>query len=133
MIIIFSGLPRNVEKNLDSILNFVNKLNAQVIFSTNNDINNCKLPHRFKVIINENNEWYQYKMKEISKYPRSEYINMLQWLRFSVRFSKCYYRRLPGGSENNSLLLDCPDYRRVCFSFASGFKDIWFLRTHFEQ
>ena len=30
-------------------------------------------------------------------------------------------------------LLDCPDYRRVCFSFASGFKDIWFFRTRREQ
>ena len=29
-------------------------------------------------------------------------------------------------------LLDCPDYRRVCFSFASGFKDIWFFRTRRE-
>ena len=30
-------------------------------------------------------------------------------------------------------LLDCPDYRRVCFSFASGFKDFWFFRTRREQ
>ena len=30
-------------------------------------------------------------------------------------------------------LLDCPDYSRVCFSFASGFKDFWFFRTRREQ
>ena len=82
MIIIFSGLPRNIKKNLNKISNFAKKLQSKVIFSTNNEINGCNLPKDFKVIINEENSWYLNKINELSKYPKSEYINMLQWIRF---------------------------------------------------
>jgi hypothetical protein len=83
MIIIITGLPRNIKKNLNKISNFAKKLQSKVIFSTNNEINSCNLPKDFKVIINEENSWYLNKFNELSKYPKSEYLSMLQWIRLS--------------------------------------------------
>ena len=102
MIIIFSGLPRNLKKNLASISNIIKKYNARAIFSTNDEISDFKLPIGSKVIINENNEWYQNKFKEVCNYPKSESINMLQWLRFSEAIR--YINENKMASENTIIL-----------------------------
>ncbi len=83
MIIVFTGLPRNLDKNLGAIKRLVKKLNALLIFSTSKNIRDFKLPSDYIVIINENDKWYEEKFKKITKYPKHEYINMLQWIRFS--------------------------------------------------
>ena len=76
-------LSQALKKNLNKISNFAKKLQSKVIFSTNYEINACNLPKDFKVIINEENSWYLNKFNELSKYPKSEHVSMLQWIRFS--------------------------------------------------
>ena len=83
MICIFVGLPRKIKTKLSFVEHIIKEYKAQVIFSTTEEILKFKLPLGAKIIINENNEWYQNKFKEICNYPKSEYINMLQWLRLS--------------------------------------------------
>ena len=81
MICIFVGLPRKIKKKLSFVEHIIKEYKAQVIFSTTEEIHNWKLPEGSKVIINENNEWYQNKFKEICNYP--EYKKMIQFLRLS--------------------------------------------------
>ena len=81
IIFIFVGLPRKIKEGLNFIQFLTDEYKAQVIFSTNEEILKYKLPDGSKVIINENNSWYQNKLKEICTYP--EYKKMLQFLRFS--------------------------------------------------
>ena len=81
MICIFVGLPRKIKKKLGFVEHIIKEYKAQVIFSTTEEILNWKLPEGSKVIINENNEWYQNKFKEICNYP--EYKKMIQFLRLS--------------------------------------------------
>jgi len=81
IIFIFVGLPRKIEKKLSFIKHLIDKYKAQVIFSSTEEIFNYKLPDGSKIIINENNNWYQNKFKEVSNYP--EYKKMIQYLRLS--------------------------------------------------
>lgn len=81
MICIIVGLPRKIKKKLSFVEHIIKEYKAQVIFSTTEEIHHWKLPEGSKVIINENNEWYQNKFKEICNYP--EYRKMIQFLRLS--------------------------------------------------
>ena len=65
IIFIFVGLPRKIKEGLNFIQFLIDEYKAQVIFSTNEEILKYKLPDGSKVIINENNSWYQNKLKEI--------------------------------------------------------------------
>ena len=81
IIFIFVGLPRKIEVKLNFIQYLIDEYKALVIFSSNEEILKYKLPNGSKVIINENNNWYQSKLKEVCTYP--EYKKMLQFLRLS--------------------------------------------------
>ena len=93
MIYIFVGLPRKIKTKLSFVEHIIKEYKAQVIFSTTEEIHHWKLPKGCKVIINENNDWYQNKFKEICNdsklkeiyFPPGapEYIKMIQFLRLS--------------------------------------------------
>ena len=76
VIFIFIGLPRKIEKKISFIQHLMDEYKAQIIFSTNEEILKYKLPDGSKIIINERNNWYQNKLKEICTYP--DYKKMLQ-------------------------------------------------------
>ena len=96
VIFIFIGLPRKIEKKISFIQHLMDEYKAQIIFSTNEEILKYKLPDGSKIIINERNNWYQNKLKEICTYP--DYKKMLQFLRLSNAISYIEENKL--ASEN---------------------------------
>jgi len=81
MIIIFVGLPRNLDQNISFIEEQIRKNNAIVIFSTNQEIYNYNLPNGCKIINNENESFFIKRINEIKKFPQYQF--MIQHLRFS--------------------------------------------------
>lgn len=80
-IFIFIGLPRNVNEIICFIENIIKKHNAKVIFSTNQEIYNYRLPKECKIIINENDRTFQQRVNELKKLPQFQF--MIQHLRLS--------------------------------------------------
>ena len=69
MIIIFVGLPRNIDQNIGFIKNQIKKNKAIIIFSTNNEIYNYNLPKECIIINNDNELSFKKRINEIKKFP----------------------------------------------------------------
>ena len=81
MIIIFVGLPRNIDQNIGFIKNQIKKNKAIIIFSTNHEIYNYNLPKECIIINNDNELSFKKRINEIKKFPQYQF--MIQHLRFS--------------------------------------------------